>query len=42
MEAVGAQTDKVVEKTEAEREVLAKAVEDAFVPVTHVIRIVEK
>jgi hypothetical protein len=42
MEAVTAQTDKVVEKTEAEREVLAKAVVDAFVPVTHVIRIVAK
>jgi lysophospholipase L1-like esterase len=42
MEAVTAQTDKVVEKTEGEREVLAKAVVDAFVPVTHVIRIVAK
>jgi lysophospholipase L1-like esterase len=42
MQAVAAQTDKVVEKTEAEREVLAKAVVDAFVPVTHVIRIVGK
>jgi lysophospholipase L1-like esterase len=42
MEAVAAQTDKVVDQTEQQREILVEAVQSAFVPVTHTIRIVEK
>lgn len=42
MEAITAHTDEVVGPTEAQRDDLAKAVETAFVPVTHVIRITEK
>lgn len=42
IEAITAHTDEIVGPTEAQRDVLVKAMEAAFVPVTHTIRITEK